>query len=126
MDLAVSYLQMGWRISDNAQMKPNPLKRLLKKSFASLSQESISSSGYVVDTLEAAIWCFMYGNDYRSCVLKAVNLGGDTDTIAALTGGLAGIYYGVLDIPAAWRNCIIDEGKLDGMIRTWLLVNKRI
>jgi ADP-ribosylglycohydrolase len=126
MDLAVSYLQMGWRISDNAQMKPNPLKRLLKKSFASLSQESISSSGYVVDTLEAAIWCFMNGNDYRSCVLKAVNLGGDTDTIAALTGGLAGIYYGVLDIQAAWRNCIIDEGKLDGMIRTWLMMNKRI
>jgi ADP-ribosylglycohydrolase len=72
---------MGWRISDYAQTKPNPLKRLLKKSFASLSQESISSGGYVVDTLEASIWCFLNGDDYESCVLKAVNLGGDTNLL---------------------------------------------
>lgn len=59
-----------------------------------LSRDEIKSSGYVVDTLEAALWCLYHTNSYRDCVLMAVNLGGDTDTIAAVAGGLAGIYYG--------------------------------
>lgn len=59
-----------------------------------LKREEIRSSGYVVDTMEAALWCFLNANSYRECVLAAVNLGEDTDTIAAVAGGLAGIYYG--------------------------------
>lgn len=54
----------------------------------------IRSSGYVVDTLEAALWCFLNTDSYKDCVLAAVNLGEDTDTVAAVAGGLAGIYYG--------------------------------
>ena len=67
--------------------------------FSNLPKESIKSSGYVVDTLEAVLWCLLNTDDYESCVLKAVNLGGDTDTIAALAGGLAGIHYGINAIP---------------------------
>ena len=59
-----------------------------------LRREEVRSSGYVVDTLEAALWCFLNTNSYRECVLTAVNLGEDTDTVAAVAGGLAGIYYG--------------------------------
>lgn len=59
-----------------------------------LQREEIRSSGYVVDTLEAALWCFLNTNSYRECVLTAVNLGEDTDTVAAVAGGLAGIHYG--------------------------------
>lgn len=59
-----------------------------------LKRAEIRSSGYVVDTLEAALWCFLNTNTYRDCVLAAVNLGEDTDTVAAVAGGLAGIYYG--------------------------------
>ena len=62
--------------------------------FRSLSREEIRSSGYVVDTLEAAIWCLLTTDSYRDCILKAVNLGEDTDTTAAVAGGLAGILYG--------------------------------
>jgi ADP-ribosylglycohydrolase len=64
--------------------------------------EEIQSGGYVIHTLEAAIWCFLNSTSYSEAVLKAVNLGGDTDTTAAVTGGLAGIYYGVANIPAKW------------------------
>lgn len=69
-----------------------------------LIREEIKSSGYVVDTLEAALWCFLKTGSYQECVLTAVNLGEDTDTIAAIAGGLAGIYYGGGDkgIPEAW------------------------
>lgn len=59
-----------------------------------LERTFVKSSGYVVDTLEAALWCFLNTNTYRDCVLTAVNLGEDTDTVAAVAGGLAGIYYG--------------------------------
>ncbi len=59
-----------------------------------LEREEIRSSGYVIDTLEAALWCFLNTESYHDCVLTAVNLGSDTDTIAAVAGGLAGIYYG--------------------------------
>lgn len=67
--------------------------------------DEIRSSGYVVDTLEAAVWCFLNSSNYKDCVLLAVNLGGDTDTIAAIAGGLAGIYYGCggeSGIPENW------------------------
>ncbi len=60
---------------------------------------------YVVKTLEAALYCLLKTDNYRDAVLKAVNLGRDTDTVGAVCGGLAGIYYGYDDIPGEW----IDE-----------------
>ena len=71
--------------------------------FAKVPEYDIKSSGYVVDTLEAAIWCLFNTDNYCECVLKAVNLGGDTDTVGAITGGLAGLLYGENNIPPAWR-----------------------
>lgn len=68
-------------------------------------EDEIQSSGYVVHTLEAASWCLFKTDNYRDCVLTAVNLGDDTDTIAAIAGGLAGLYYGCggeKGIPEEW------------------------
>jgi ADP-ribosylglycohydrolase len=76
--------------------------RLFQKDFAKLPEEEIKSSGYVVDTLESAIWCLLNTDNYKDCVLQAVNLGGDTDTVAAVAGGLAGMCYGVDSIPEEW------------------------
>lgn len=59
-----------------------------------LKREDVKSTGYVVDTLEAALWCLYNTDNYRDCVLTAVNLGDDTDTVAAVAGGLAGLMYG--------------------------------
>lgn len=77
-------------------------QRITSGDIGKLSVEEIRSSGYVIDTLEASIWCLLNSSDYSEAVLKAVNLGGDTDTTAAVTGGLAGIYYGVENISAEW------------------------
>lgn len=79
----------------------NEYSRLPK--LQQLEREEIRSSGYVVDTLEAALWCFLNTDNYRDCVLLAVNLGEDTDTVAAVAGGLAGIYYG------CGENSVLDE-----------------
>ena len=63
------------------------------------SPKAIKSDGYVVNTLTAAFWCFLHTNSYEKCVRTAIKLGDDTDTTAAVAGGLAGIYYGFEKIP---------------------------
>ena len=70
--------------------------------FAQVPAEQIRSSGYVVDTLEAAVWSLITTGSFGEALLKAVNLGEDTDTVGAVTGGLAGLYYGYDAIPAEW------------------------
>ena len=74
--------------------------------FKNLPENDIQSSGYVVHTLEAAIWCLLQTDSYESCVLRAVNLGDDTDTTGAVAGGLAGIYYGANSIPQEWQTAV--------------------
>lgn len=88
--------------------------------FQKLDEASVKSSGYVVDTLEAAIWCFLNTDSYRDCVLMAVNLGEDTDTVGAIAGGLAGLYYGIDAVPEEWIS------KLRG--RKWIeeLISKMV
>lgn len=87
--------------------------RVLGKDFAALPEEEIRSSGYVVDTLECALWCLMNTEDYRSCILKAVNFGKDTDTAACVAGALAGLLYGWEGIPTAWREGLANRKMLD-------------
>lgn len=74
--------------------------------FKDLPEKLIKSSGYVVDTLEASVWCLITTDSFEEAVLKAVNLGDDTDTVGAVTGGLAGLYYGMDSIPMEWIKTI--------------------
>ena len=73
--------------------------RLLVGDIFLRDETEIESSGYVVHTLEASIWCLLTTTNYKEAVLKAVNLGDDTDTTGAVTGGLAGLLYGFKGIP---------------------------
>jgi len=73
---------------------------------------AIRGSGYVVDALSAALWCFATTDDYASAVLKAANLGDDADTTAAICGQLAGAYYGLEGIPPGWRQTLHDAPML--------------
>ena len=75
---------------------------MLAGDFAATPRAQIKGSGYVVDTLNAAVWCLLNGKSYAESALLAVNLGEDTDTVAAVAGGLAGLYYGLDGIPADW------------------------
>lgn len=77
---------------------------------------AIYSSGYVIDTLEASIYCFLTTDNYKDCVLKAVNLGEDTDTIAAISGSLAGMFYGMEDIPTKWIDALLNKQFIDSLI----------
>lgn len=79
----------------------------------SVNDDYMSGRGYVVDSLEVALYSCYHTDDYESAVLKAVNYGGDTDTNAMIAGGLSGLYYGFGSIPQDWLNTII---KLDYII----------
>ena len=87
-------------------------ERIFEAGFPNLPQDEIKSSGYIVDTIEAAVWCVLNTDCYSSCVLKAVNLGGDTDTIAAVAGGLAGAIYTFDGLPEEWLDCIVRKGDI--------------
>lgn len=84
----------------------NHFERLFLDDFHKLASDKIKSTGYVIDTLEASIWCLMNTDSYKECVLTAVNLGEDTDTVAAIAGSLAGALYGFDSIPEDWRNTL--------------------
>ena len=66
----------------------------------------------MVDTLEAVLWSFFNTASYEESVLTAINLGGDTDTIGALVGGLAGLYYGFTAIPDRWNQNILKKKEI--------------
>lgn len=84
--------------------------------FKALPENVINSGGYVVSTLEAALWCLLNTDNYKDCVLKAVNLGADTDTTACVAGGLAGIVYGLNGIPKEWMDTLQAKPLLDSII----------
>lgn len=81
-----------------------------------MSRDQVRSTGYVLDSLVAALWCFLITDDYEECVLTAVNLGNDTDTIAALAGALAGIRYGYENIPTRWIDQLANKNLIDQII----------
>ena len=89
--------------------------RLLNVDFAQLSTEAIQSTGYVVDSLEAAVWCLLTTDSYAACVLQAVNLGEDTDTTAAIAGSLAGALYGIDGIPQEWLNTLLRRDYIEDL-----------
>lgn len=85
-----------------------------------LKREDIKSTGYVVDTLEAALWSLYNTDNYRDCALTAVNLGDDTDTVAAVAGGLAGLMYGCggkRGIPKEWISQIARKEWIKNLCR---------
>lgn len=99
-------------------------KNILNKRIVNVEENEIKSTGYVIDTLEAALWTFFHTDGYRETILKAINLGGDTDTIAAIVGGIAGIYYGLNDIPKAWIQSIAKKEELYQMFEQFCAVTE--
>ncbi|MBX9400480.1 ADP-ribosylglycohydrolase family protein [Lysobacter sp. BMK333-48F3] len=85
------------------------------RDYAGKREDEIAGTGYSVHSLEAALWCFLHTDDYASAVLRAANLGDDADTTAAICGQLAGAYYGVGAIPAAWRERLAMREEIEAM-----------
>ena len=80
----------------------NRYTRILDEQIEVQILDNIKSSGYIVDTLECAMWIFMNAQHYKEAIIASTNIGGDTDTIGAIVGSMAGIYYGFESIPSNW------------------------
>ncbi|SEL84233.1 ADP-ribosylglycohydrolase [Aquimarina amphilecti] len=99
---------------------PNEIQlfgRILEDDISKQDRFNIKGTGYVLRSLEAPFWCLLNSNSYEECVLKAVNLGEDTDTTAAITGGLAGLYFGYDTIPETWKFQLARFEDIDDLIK---------
>lgn len=92
-----------------SQNEMDKFGRVLNNNIFEFEEDIINSDGYVLHSLEASLWCFMNSESYSEAVLKAVNLGEDTDTTGAITGGIAGIYYGFENIPEEWISELVRK-----------------
>jgi ADP-ribosylglycohydrolase len=90
--------------------------QVLEGRLPALEEADVHSSGYVVHTLEASLWCLLTTKSYKEAVLKAVNLGSDTDTTAAVTGGLAGLLYGWETIPTDWLSTLVKRTDIEDLV----------
>ena len=89
----------------------------VKGNYKTKDLSEIKSDAFVLNTLEASLWCFYNSNDYKSAVSLAINLGGDTDTTASVTGQMAGSFYGIDDIPKNWINKLAKKELILSLIR---------
>lgn len=99
---AIRAVERYYRVKDIYPMAELMIKGDSLLEALEWAEEDISSSGFAKDTLIASLWSLCKGNSYQEAVAKAVSLGGDTDTIGAITGSLAGICYGYKNIPQKW------------------------
>lgn len=90
-------------------------ERILDGKLKELEVNDISSSGFIVHTLEAAIWCVLNTGSYEEAAVKAVNLGDDTDTVGAVTGSIAATVYGLNSIPERWLEKLKKKEYLTGI-----------
>ncbi len=102
--------EVVWR---HLSFEPDPaIRAIAEGQFLNKSMDEIKGSAYVVESLEASLWCFFRADDFKDAVLMAANLGDDADTTAAIIGQLAGAYYGQSAIPADWCNALHGGSKI--------------
>lgn len=97
---------------------PDAIKAIAVEDWRVRKRESISSTGFVVHTLEAALWAVDTTNSFSAAVLKAVNLGDDADSVGAVAGQLAGARYGLSAIPQIWLDALIHQAEIERIGRT--------
>ncbi len=90
-------------------------KRVEVDILKNTNRDDINSGGYVVHTLEAALWTLLNTESYKACVLTAVNLASDSDTTGAVAGGLAGLYYGYDSISKQWKQDLIKREYIEDL-----------
>lgn len=93
---------------------------LMSANLPEWPEAHIRSGGYVMETLTASLWCLLTTSTFAECVLKAVNLGDDTDTTGCVAGGLAGVLYGVEAIPAEWLSALPSQEDLRGLFAKFI------
>ncbi len=107
-DKLVAYTEMRkeisafWEQISFAEAERAHFEKIIQNDIRETKIDDLKSGGYVIEVLESSIWFFLKKSTYEDTILSIINIGHDTDTSAAITGGLAGIYYGTAGIPEDW------------------------
>ncbi|WP_303292310.1 ADP-ribosylglycohydrolase family protein [Marinobacter sp. SS5-14b] len=99
------------------------IRAIAEGQYQSKADALIKAKGYVVDTLEAALWCFAATDTLEVALLKAANLGDDCDTVAAIAGQLAGCHYGKAAIPADWLDKLVNKDRIEWLAQSLIDLN---
>ncbi len=99
-------IEQLWQKIDFNKYEQGHFQNIIQSDIRYLTYDELKSGGYVMETLETSLWCLLHSTNYSNAVLRAINKGHDTDTSAAVTGGLAGLYYGTSSIPEYWISSI--------------------
>lgn len=113
-------ISTGWRFYQDNNMgdelahfkRVNDITKL-----SGIPASEIQSSGYVIHTFEASLWCLATTDSFSAALLKAVNLGDDADTVGAVAGGLAGLFYGYESVPSDWKKDMVKREELEEICR---------
>jgi ADP-ribosyl-[dinitrogen reductase] hydrolase len=106
-------LDANWKALREVHAFHREIADVAEGSFRRKRPPEIAGSGYVVKSLEAALWAFHDAKDFREAVLRAVNLGDDADTTGAVCGQLAGAYWGESGIPVEWREGLARKDMIE-------------
>lgn len=109
-DIKQFWLDINFSVTEQEHFK-----RVIQSDITSYDKETILSGGYVIESLEASIWSFLKTDTFETAVLEAINLGHDTDTTGAITGGLAGLYYTYENIPEYWIVSLAKMEEIDDL-----------
>ncbi len=106
-----------WQEIDFCPQEQVHFQRIIHNDICQLDTQQLKTRGYVIDCLESSFWFLLMNNNYQNTVVGIIKMGKDTDTCGAIVGGLAGLYYGLEDIPSHWldklarKDDIIKLGK---------------
>jgi ADP-ribosyl-[dinitrogen reductase] hydrolase len=104
-------------IFKESKYKPETAKvrNLADQRFMQLRYEELTGSGYVIESLESAFWCFMHADSFETAILMSANIGNDADTTAAVCGQIAGAFYGESKMPIKWVNKLTMLGEINAL-----------
>ncbi len=96
------------------------VQALMERDYRYVERHEVRSSGYCVETLEAAIWCILREKPFAETVLEAVNLGEDSDSVGAVAGALAGMIHGASAVPEEWRKELARIDEIEALVASFV------
>jgi ADP-ribosylglycohydrolase len=111
-----------WDEMEFSEREREHFKKIIQNDIRETKIEDLKSGGYVIEVLESSIWFFLNKESYEETILSIINIGHDTDTSAAIAGGLAGIYYGQKGIPEYW---IASIARMEDIMELGERLNKK-
>lgn len=106
-------IQTFWKEMEFSKEEQVHFERMIQSNISEIAYEDLEGNGYVIKALEASLWCFLNESSFERAVFSGINLGEDTDTTAAIIGGLGGIYFGLESVPKEWIDSL---ARLDNII----------